>query len=117
MSINASLVEDIVSLEALREDLQGVVRGLQEELSRNVSIRTSPGESCTPAWLPGPGQRLERWKGAGEEQCPLEPQERGAAQWPPKSLSPWKVCKTCGVLLTWSPPQGASLRAACAPRA
>ncbi|KAJ6652848.1 hypothetical protein lerEdw1_010566 [Lerista edwardsae] len=43
VSINASLVEDIISLEVLWEDMQGVVRGLQEDLSKNVSIRTSPG--------------------------------------------------------------------------
>lgn len=54
MSINASLVEDIISLEELREEMRSVVQGLQEEMGKNVNIRTSPGQwqdPCAPPWL------------------------------------------------------------------
>ncbi|XP_066466743.1 ribosome-recycling factor, mitochondrial [Tiliqua scincoides] len=43
VSINAALVKDVISLEELREEMQSVVQGLQEDLGKNVSIRTSPG--------------------------------------------------------------------------
>lgn len=44
MNINTTLVEDIISLEEVNEDMQAVVKALKEEFSKNVSIRTSPGE-------------------------------------------------------------------------
>ncbi|XP_063000587.1 ribosome-recycling factor, mitochondrial [Elgaria multicarinata webbii] len=43
VSINASLVEDIISLEEVNEEMHSVVKALQEDFSKNLSIRTSPG--------------------------------------------------------------------------
>ncbi|KAF7240986.1 Ribosome-recycling factor, mitochondrial [Varanus komodoensis] len=43
VNINPSLVEDIIDLEEVSEEMHSVVKALQEEFSKNVSIRTSPG--------------------------------------------------------------------------
>ncbi|KAH0615608.1 hypothetical protein JD844_005062 [Phrynosoma platyrhinos] len=41
--INASLVEDIISLEEVNEDMRSVLKSLQEDFSKTLNIRTSPG--------------------------------------------------------------------------
>ncbi|XP_035391308.1 ribosome-recycling factor, mitochondrial isoform X2 [Electrophorus electricus] len=43
VSINAALVEDIISLEEVQEDMATVLATLKEDFSRNLGIRTSPG--------------------------------------------------------------------------
>ncbi|XP_026075180.1 ribosome-recycling factor, mitochondrial-like [Carassius auratus] len=43
VNINAALVEDIISLEEVKEDMAAVLTTLKEEFSRSLSIRTSPG--------------------------------------------------------------------------
>ncbi|XP_050977054.1 ribosome-recycling factor, mitochondrial [Labeo rohita] len=43
VNINAALVEDIISLEEVKEDMAAVLTTLKEDFSRNLSIRTSPG--------------------------------------------------------------------------
>lgn len=43
MNINSSLVEDIISLEEVKEDMAAVLTTLKDDFSRNLSIRTSPG--------------------------------------------------------------------------
>uniref|UniRef100_A0A673NA60 Ribosome-recycling factor, mitochondrial n=1 Tax=Sinocyclocheilus rhinocerous TaxID=307959 RepID=A0A673NA60_9TELE len=44
VNINAALVEDIISLEEVKEDMAAVLATLKEDFSRNLSIRTSPGQ-------------------------------------------------------------------------
>uniref|UniRef100_A0A8C2FZW9 Ribosome-recycling factor, mitochondrial n=1 Tax=Cyprinus carpio TaxID=7962 RepID=A0A8C2FZW9_CYPCA len=44
VNINAALVEDIISLEEVKEDMAAVLTTLKEDFSRNLSIRTSPGQ-------------------------------------------------------------------------
>lgn len=49
VSINAALVEDIISLDELKEDMGAVLATLKDDFSRNLGIRTSPGErQCQP---------------------------------------------------------------------
>ncbi|XP_030624715.1 ribosome-recycling factor, mitochondrial [Chanos chanos] len=43
VNINASLVEDIISLDEVKEDMAAVLTTLKDDFSRNLSIRTSPG--------------------------------------------------------------------------
>ncbi|XP_034048028.1 ribosome-recycling factor, mitochondrial [Thalassophryne amazonica] len=43
LNINASLVEDIISLDEVKEDMTAVVETLKEDFTRNLSIRTSAG--------------------------------------------------------------------------
>lgn len=43
VNINAALVEDIISLDEVKEDMTAVLATLKDEFSRNLSIRTSPG--------------------------------------------------------------------------
>lgn len=43
VNINAALVEDIISLEEVKEDMAAVLAALKEDFSRNLSVRTSPG--------------------------------------------------------------------------
>lgn len=43
VNINAALVEDIISLEEVKEDMTAVLAALKDDFSRNLSIRTSPG--------------------------------------------------------------------------
>ncbi|XP_051540046.1 ribosome-recycling factor, mitochondrial-like [Myxocyprinus asiaticus] len=43
VNINAALVEDIISLEELKEDMAAVLTILKDDFSRNLNIRTSPG--------------------------------------------------------------------------
>nr|ACI69069.1 Ribosome recycling factor, mitochondrial precursor [Salmo salar] len=43
VNINSSLVEDIISLEEVKEDMAAVLTTLKDDFSRNLSIRTSPG--------------------------------------------------------------------------
>ncbi|XP_061460032.1 ribosome-recycling factor, mitochondrial [Rhineura floridana] len=43
VNINASLVEDIISLDEVDKDMRSVVKALQEDFSKSLSIRTSPG--------------------------------------------------------------------------
>ncbi|XP_056592079.1 ribosome-recycling factor, mitochondrial [Triplophysa dalaica] len=43
VNINATLVEDIISLDEVKEDMAAVLATLKDEFSRNLSIRTSPG--------------------------------------------------------------------------
>ncbi|XP_058644488.1 ribosome-recycling factor, mitochondrial isoform X1 [Onychostoma macrolepis] len=43
VNINAALVEDIISLEEVKEDMAAVLTTLKEDFSRSLSIRTSPG--------------------------------------------------------------------------
>ncbi|CAB1352107.1 unnamed protein product [Coregonus sp. 'balchen'] len=42
VNINSSLVEDIISLEEVKEDMAAVLTTLKDDFSRNLSIRTSP---------------------------------------------------------------------------
>ncbi|XP_016413137.1 ribosome-recycling factor, mitochondrial-like [Sinocyclocheilus rhinocerous] len=59
VNINAALVEDIISLEEVKEDMAAVLATLKEDFSRNLSIRTSPGQDLPvlpsllldPAWF------------------------------------------------------------------
>lgn len=44
VNINAALVEDIISLEEVKEDMAAVLATLKDDFSRNLSIRTSPGQ-------------------------------------------------------------------------
>ncbi|XP_061148774.1 ribosome-recycling factor, mitochondrial isoform X1 [Syngnathus typhle] len=43
VNITAALVEDIISLEEVKEDMAAVVNALKDDFTRNLSIRTSPG--------------------------------------------------------------------------
>ncbi|XP_067254304.1 ribosome-recycling factor, mitochondrial [Chanodichthys erythropterus] len=43
VNIKAALVEDIISLEEVKEDMAAVLTTLKDDFSRNLSIRTSPG--------------------------------------------------------------------------
>lgn len=43
VNINSALVEDIISLEEVKEDMTAVVRALKDDFTRSLSIRTSPG--------------------------------------------------------------------------
>ncbi|KAK3550024.1 hypothetical protein QTP86_018644 [Hemibagrus guttatus] len=43
VSINAALVEDIISLDEVKEDMAAALAMLKDDFSRNLSIRTSPG--------------------------------------------------------------------------
>ncbi|XP_033503585.1 ribosome-recycling factor, mitochondrial [Epinephelus lanceolatus] len=43
VNINAALVEDIISLDEVERDMTAVLNALQDEFTRNLSIRTSPG--------------------------------------------------------------------------
>ncbi|NP_001002174.1 ribosome-recycling factor, mitochondrial [Danio rerio] len=43
VNINAALVEDIISLEEVKEDMAAVLAALKDDFSRNLSVRTSPG--------------------------------------------------------------------------
>lgn len=43
MNINSSLVEDIISLDEVKEDMTTVLDSLKDDFTRNLSIRTSPG--------------------------------------------------------------------------
>ncbi|KAF3702132.1 Ribosome-recycling factor, mitochondrial [Channa argus] len=43
VNINTSLVEDIISLDEVKEDMTAVFNALKDEFTRNLSIRTSAG--------------------------------------------------------------------------
>ncbi|XP_057675393.1 ribosome-recycling factor, mitochondrial [Corythoichthys intestinalis] len=43
VNISATLVEDIISLEEVKDDMTAVVNALKDDFTRNLSIRTSPG--------------------------------------------------------------------------
>ncbi|XP_029941395.1 ribosome-recycling factor, mitochondrial isoform X1 [Salarias fasciatus] len=43
VNINAALVEDIISLDEVKQDMAAVLSALKDEFTRNLSIRTSPG--------------------------------------------------------------------------
>lgn len=43
VNINSSLVEDIISLDEVKLDMNAVLDALKEDFARNLSIRTSPG--------------------------------------------------------------------------
>ncbi|XP_062870347.1 ribosome-recycling factor, mitochondrial isoform X2 [Trichomycterus rosablanca] len=43
VSINAALVENIISLDEIQADMSSVLATLKDDFSRNLSIRTSPG--------------------------------------------------------------------------
>ncbi|XP_070811659.1 ribosome-recycling factor, mitochondrial [Pituophis catenifer annectens] len=43
VNINTALVEDIISLEELNEEMSSVVKTLQENFNKTLSIRTNPG--------------------------------------------------------------------------
>lgn len=43
MNINSALVEDIISLDGVKEDMTAVLNALKDDFTRNLSIRTSPG--------------------------------------------------------------------------
>ncbi|XP_044000649.1 ribosome-recycling factor, mitochondrial [Gambusia affinis] len=43
VNINSSLVEDIISLDEVKDDMAAVLSALRDEFTRNLSIRTSPG--------------------------------------------------------------------------
>ncbi|KAM7369100.1 hypothetical protein PAMP_013397 [Pampus punctatissimus] len=43
MNINSALVEDIISLNEVKEDMTAVFNALKDDFTRNLSIRTSPG--------------------------------------------------------------------------
>ncbi|KAI4876384.1 hypothetical protein NFI96_017844 [Prochilodus magdalenae] len=53
VNINAALVEDIISLEEVKEDMTAVLATLKDDFSRNLGIRTSPVYPL--AILPPPG--------------------------------------------------------------
>ncbi|XP_026029808.1 ribosome-recycling factor, mitochondrial isoform X2 [Astatotilapia calliptera] len=42
VNINSSLVEDIISLDEVKEDMTTVLDSLKDDFTRNLSIRTSP---------------------------------------------------------------------------
>ncbi|XP_026029806.1 ribosome-recycling factor, mitochondrial isoform X1 [Astatotilapia calliptera] len=48
VNINSSLVEDIISLDEVKEDMTTVLDSLKDDFTRNLSIRTSP-DFCKPA--------------------------------------------------------------------
>lgn len=43
VNINSTLVEDIISLDEVKEDMAAVLNALKDDFARNLSIRTSPG--------------------------------------------------------------------------
>ncbi|XP_039200979.1 ribosome-recycling factor, mitochondrial isoform X2 [Crotalus tigris] len=43
VNINTSLVEDIINLEEVNEEMNSVVKTLQENFNKTLSIRTNPG--------------------------------------------------------------------------
>lgn len=43
VNINSALVEDIISLDEVKEDMTAVLDSLKDDFTRNLSIRTSPG--------------------------------------------------------------------------
>ncbi|XP_061763725.1 ribosome-recycling factor, mitochondrial isoform X2 [Nerophis ophidion] len=43
VNISAALVEDIISLEEVKEEMTGVLSTLKDDFIRNLGIRTSPG--------------------------------------------------------------------------
>uniref|UniRef100_A0A3Q2QL62 Ribosome-recycling factor, mitochondrial n=1 Tax=Fundulus heteroclitus TaxID=8078 RepID=A0A3Q2QL62_FUNHE len=43
VNINSALVEDIISLDEVKEEMTAVVDALKDEFTRSLSIRTSPG--------------------------------------------------------------------------
>ncbi len=53
VNINAALVKDIISLEEVKEDMATVLTTLKEDFSRNLSIRTSPGQDLERHWHTG----------------------------------------------------------------
>ncbi|KAF0031382.1 hypothetical protein F2P81_015937 [Scophthalmus maximus] len=42
VNINSTLVEDIISLDEVKEDMTAVLKALKDDFTRNLSIRTSP---------------------------------------------------------------------------
>lgn len=51
VDINSALVEDIISLEEVKEDMNAVLSALKDEFTRSLSIRTSPGsQSAHVSW-------------------------------------------------------------------
>ncbi|KAM9821167.1 ribosome-recycling factor, mitochondrial [Neosynchiropus ocellatus] len=43
VSINTALVEDIISLDEVKQEMSAVLSALKDDFTRNLSIRTSPG--------------------------------------------------------------------------
>ncbi|XP_018525929.1 ribosome-recycling factor, mitochondrial [Lates calcarifer] len=43
VNIHSALVEDIISLDEVKEDMAAVLNALKDDFTRNLSIRTSPG--------------------------------------------------------------------------
>lgn len=43
VNINSALVEEIINLDEVKEDMNTVLTALKDEFTRNLSIRTSPG--------------------------------------------------------------------------
>lgn len=43
LNINAALVEDIISLDEVKQEMAAVLSGLKDDFTRNITIRTSPG--------------------------------------------------------------------------
>lgn len=43
VNINSALVQDIISLDEVKEDMTAVLSALKDDFTRNLSIRTSPG--------------------------------------------------------------------------
>ncbi|XP_029371727.1 ribosome-recycling factor, mitochondrial [Echeneis naucrates] len=43
VNINSALVEDIISLDEVKEDMKAILAALKDDFTRNLSIRTSPG--------------------------------------------------------------------------
>ncbi|XP_071386305.1 ribosome-recycling factor, mitochondrial [Centroberyx affinis] len=43
VNINSALVEDIISLDEVKEDMTAVLNTLKDDFTRSLSIRTSPG--------------------------------------------------------------------------
>ncbi|XP_017265955.1 ribosome-recycling factor, mitochondrial [Kryptolebias marmoratus] len=43
VNINSALVEDIISLDEVKEDMNAVVTALKDDFTRSLSLRTSPG--------------------------------------------------------------------------
>uniref|UniRef100_UPI0037E92E76 ribosome-recycling factor, mitochondrial isoform X1 n=2 Tax=Semicossyphus pulcher TaxID=241346 RepID=UPI0037E92E76 len=43
VNINSTLVEEIISLDEVKEDMTDVLSALKDDFTRNLSIRTSPG--------------------------------------------------------------------------
>lgn len=55
VKINTELVHDILNLEEVKEGMAAILLSLKEEYSRNLSLRTSPGEcqwGRLVGWLP-----------------------------------------------------------------